>query len=59
MNDKWKDISSEFLHEATSGLDRPQVRVSLSSPKYIITMFLLDDYQVQGNLFKQFVYIFT
>lgn len=47
------DISSKFLWEATSGLERPQAK---DSPKYIITVLLLDDYQVEDNFFKLFTY---
>lgn len=49
MSDRWEDVSSIFLWEATSGLERPQAK---DSPKYIITMLLLDDYQVEDNFFK-------
>lgn len=50
-----KAFFSKFLHEAISGLERPQAR---DSPKYIITLLLLDDYQVGDKDFKWFVYLF-
>lgn len=55
MTGMTNDVSSEFLWEATSGLERPQAK---DSPKYIITMLLLDDYQVEDDFF-QIVYLFS
>lgn len=55
MTGMTNDVSSEFLWEAMSGLERPQAK---DSPKYIITMLLLDDYQVEDDFF-QIVYLFS
>lgn len=55
MSDKRKDISYTFFCEATWGLERPQARDSFLVLNYST---LLDDYQVEDNDFKLFVYLF-